>query len=106
MQSGGKIMVRVREVRNWKSDWKGDGKSVQKHVRLTIADTGTGMSFETRQHMFEPFFTTKSNTGTGLGLWVSAEILANHRASTHVRSSQRQDRHGTVISIVFPDVAA
>ena len=110
MQSGGKIMVRVREVRNWKSDWKsdgkGDGKSVQKHVRLTIADTGTGMSSETRQHMFEPFFTTKSNTGTGLGLWVSAEILANHRASTHVRSSQRPDRHGTVISIVFPDVAA
>ena len=106
MQSGGKIMVRVREVRNWKSDGKGDGKSLQKHVRLTIADTGTGMSSETRLHMFEPFFTTKSNTGTGLGLWVSAEILANHRASTHVRSSQTPDRHGTVISIVFPDVAA
>jgi signal transduction histidine kinase len=56
--------------------------------------------------MFEPFFTTKSNTGTGLGLWVSAEILANHRASTRVRSSQKPGSHGTVITISFPDVEA
>src|SRR6476646_1019466 len=110
MQNGGKIMVRVREVRDWKSDWKSDSNSGgtsdsnsgNKHVRLTIADTGAGMSKETQRHMFEPFFTTKSNTGTDLGLWVSAEILANHRARTRVRSSQDPQRHGTVISITFP----
>jgi signal transduction histidine kinase len=77
-------------------------KTARRYVRLTIADTGIGMTPETRQHMFEPFFTTKNVTGTGLGLWVSAEILANHRAITRVRSSQNPDCHGTVISISFP----
>ena len=91
---GGKIIIRLREGHNLKTS--------QPYVRLTVADTGIGMSPETRQHMFEPFFTTKAVTGTGLGLWVSAEILANHRAITRVRSSQNPDCHGTVISISFP----
>jgi len=91
---GGKITVRVREIRSPK-----DGRN---YVRLTIADTGCGMAQETQRHMFEPFFTTKSNTGTGLGLWVSAEILENHHAITRVRSTQHPERHGTVISIAFP----
>ena len=91
---GGKVVVRVREGR--------DVKTGQACVRLTIADSGIGMAKETRQHMFDPFFTTKSVTGTGLGLWVSAEIITNHRAITRVRSSQDAEHHGTVISISFP----
>ncbi len=91
---GGKIIIRLREGHNLTTS--------QPYVRLTVADTGIGMSPETRQRMFEAFFTTKAVTGTGLGLWVSAEILANHRAITRVRSSQDPDCHGTVISISFP----
>jgi signal transduction histidine kinase len=53
--------------------------------------------------MFEAFFTTKSITGTGLGLWVSAEIIENHHAAIRVRSTQDAKRHGTAISISFPE---
>jgi PAS domain S-box-containing protein len=89
-----RILVRVREATN------GHG---ERRVILTIADTGSGMSQETRRRMFEAFFTTKSITGTGLGLWVSAEIIRNHHATIQVRSAQAAKRHGTVISISFPE---
>jgi signal transduction histidine kinase len=110
--AGGKIIIRLREghaLPNENDLREGNDrpeannlKTARRYVRLTIADTGIGMAPETRQRMFEAFFTTKSVTGTGLGLWVSAEILANHRAITRVRSSQNPDCHGTVISISFP----
>ena len=63
------------------------------------------MSPAVQRRIFEPFFTTKEATGTGLGLWVSAEILNKHRATTQVRSrvpSFRGDTSGTVFSIFFP----
>ena len=91
------IVIRLRAARSL---------SGREGVRVTVADTGSGMSPETRRHIFEPFFTTKSATGTGLGLWVSSEILQNHSASVRVRSSQSPEFHGTVFSIFFPEHAA
>ena len=44
------------------------------------------MSDSVRKRIFEPFFTTKEVSGTGLGLWVSGEILAKHQATLQVRS--------------------
>ncbi len=94
---GDRIVIRLRD------SYACDGKQ---GVRVIIADTGVGMSAETRRRLFEPFFTTKSATGTGLGLWVSSDILQNHRARVRVRSRQSNDRHGTVFSIFFPLNAA
>jgi PAS domain S-box-containing protein len=92
--AGGKIIVRERNATDWRSGEHG--------VRITIADTGHGMSPQTRKMIFDPFFTTKGITGTGLGLWVSAEILSKHHAKVFIRSRQKQPGQGTVFSIFFP----
>ncbi len=79
MPNGGKIYLSVRASQAWYQP------EVQ-GVRITIADTGCGMTEAVRQRIFEPFFTTKEITGTGLGLWISSEIIAKHQGTVKVRS--------------------
>ena len=93
-QKGGRILLRKREAHH---PVTGDAG-----IRITIADTGSGMSEETKQRIFEPFFTTKEVTGTGLGLWISHSIVEKHEGSIRVRSSQCTEHHGTVFSLFFP----
>ena len=68
-------------------------------VRLTIADSGVGIANEHRKRIFEPFFTTKKSFGTGLGLWVSSELVKKHDGRIRVRS---QAGKGTVVTIWLP----
>ena len=68
-------------------------------VRLTLADTGTGMSPDLVRKVFEAFFTTKELGGTGLGLWLSKSIVDNHRGRLSVRSRLG---HGTVFTLFLP----
>jgi PAS domain S-box-containing protein len=70
-------------------------------IRVSVADTGCGISQESRRHIFEPFYTTKEATGTGLGLWVSEQIIRKHNGSVRVRSRVAGPT-GTVFSIFFP----
>ena len=74
-------------------------------IRLFVADNGCGMTEATRQRIFEPFFTTKETTGTGLGLWVSSEIIAKHNATVRVRSRAAEGAAGggTVFMLFFPE---
>jgi len=71
-------------------------------IRVTVADTGSGIPQTLRKQIFEPFVTTKGETGTGLGLWVSAEILRKHDGHLSYRSSTREGRSGTAFSIFLP----
>jgi len=99
MSGDGLLRIRVR---------KATLKGVE-GVRVTVADTGMGMSEEVRQRIFEPFYTTKEATGTGLGLWVSAEIVEKHQGVLSLRSRQGTEYaswSGTVFSIFFPRQAA
>jgi PAS domain S-box-containing protein len=88
MKSHGKLIVRTRIT--------GDGQS----VRITVADTGSGIDPAVRRRIFEPFFTTKA-TGTGLGLWVTAEIVRKHQGTLKIRSRHTQPS-GTVVSVTIP----
>ncbi len=47
-------------------------------LRITIEDDGPGIPPEVLSRIFEPFFTTKKDIGTGLGLWVTKEIIERH----------------------------
>ena len=58
-----------------------------------------------RQRLFEAFFTTKGATGTGLGLWVSHEIIQKHHGKVHVRSrvADGSGPSGSVFQMFVPD---
>jgi signal transduction histidine kinase len=89
MEKNGKLFLRVRQALV---------KGVC-GVRVTVADTGSGISPETKRNLFQPFYTTKDETGTGLGLWVTSGILQKHRATMKVRSRVNE---GAVFSLFIP----
>ena len=95
---GGRLLLRSRGGTNWKNGQKG--------LVLTVADTGMGMPAKVQKKVFEAFYTTKGIGGTGLGLWVSQEIVARHGGSLRVRSCQKEGRSGTVFTLFLPFDAA
>jgi PAS domain S-box-containing protein len=98
MSAGGRLAVRARRSRDWSNPQRTG-------IRFQIADTGSGMKPGVREHIFEPFFTTKEATGTGLGLWVSSEIVAKHKGKIRVRSRSAAlgGPSGTIFELFFPD---
>jgi signal transduction histidine kinase len=90
----GILSVRTRLGTNWKTQQQG--------IVITVADNGTGMSAATRAKLFNPFFTTKGLTGTGLGLWLSREIVDRHQGTLRVKSCQSPSHHGTVFNLFLP----
>ncbi len=76
--------------------------SGQPCVRITVADNGTGIDAATLPRIFEPLFTTRESVGSGLGLWVSKQILDKHHGSIHVRTRTDGAHRGTTFSVVIP----
>ncbi|HZU09802.1 MAG TPA: ATP-binding protein [Pseudacidobacterium sp.] len=103
MPGPGTLTLSVRRSHSWRDP------SIR-GVRISVADTGCGMPDDVRTRIFEPFFTTKEATGTGLGLWVSAEVIQKHRGEIRIRSRVMNDNHpgrqpGTIFMIFFPQSA-
>jgi PAS domain S-box-containing protein len=95
MRQGGSLLLRTRDATDWKTGHSG--------VRIIVADTGHGMPEEVKQRIFEPFYTTKEMNGTGLGLWISHEIVSRHHGSLTLRSSEKPGWNGSVFSLFLPD---
>jgi signal transduction histidine kinase len=91
----GRILIRVSAAHEYAGEKRAG-------VRLTVCDNGPGIAFEVRQKLFEPFFTTKRDVGTGLGLWVTSNILSKHNGTIRVRSSVTSGKSWTVFSVFLP----
>lgn len=91
---GGRLLLRSRESTHWPTGRRG--------ITLTIADTGTGVSPQIISSIFQAFYTTKGEGGTGLGLWVSKEIVDRHQGILRVRSRHGSSQSGTVFTLFLP----
>src|SRR2546421_5662012 len=90
---GGKLIIKTQQV------LASDG--LHGWVKLSVADTGSGIARDLQKSMFEPFVSTKGEKGTGLGLWIVKGIVENHNGRIRVRSRAGK---GTVFSLTFPVV--
>jgi signal transduction histidine kinase len=97
--NSGRITVRIRDA----SDWRDRNL---RGVRISVADSGSGIGIGDHKKIFEPFYTTKKDTGTGLGLWLSKDIVKRHGGSISARSSHSPGRKcRTVFSVFVPTEA-
>jgi PAS domain S-box-containing protein len=101
MPDGGELTFGIESVRlDEEACRRCPGTSPGEHVRLTIKDTGCGISDDVMTRIFEPFFTTKERgKGTGMGLAMVYGIVENHGGGIRVDS---RVGHGTTFEIYLP----
>ena len=93
-KAGGAAEIRVTV------DYRPRRAGAPRAARLTVSDTGAGMTEETRRRIFEPFFTTKArDRGTGLGL---ATVAARVRTAGGTVACDSQRGRGTTFTIELP----
>ena len=95
MPTGGTITVRGENLPNWRDD-----EVAGDYVRLSVIDSGTGMTEDVRARVFEPFFTTKDvGKGSGLGL---AQVYGFVKQSRGTVSIDSELGRGTTIALYLP----
>lgn len=96
MPDGGVLTLRTRSA----APRAGEGDSaVGRCALVEVADTGVGMSEDTRRRCLEPFFTTKGERGTGLGLAMVYGVAQRHGADIDIESVVGS---GTTVCLSFP----
>jgi signal transduction histidine kinase len=93
MPNGGELHLRVSTV----------SKCGVQFARLTIADSGGGIPPEIRSNLFSQFFTTKGSRGTGLGLWLTRDIMRRNGGNLRFRSRTIKPS-GTAFAMYLPVV--
>jgi PAS domain S-box-containing protein len=95
MRPEGRMRIKISPAHEWSG-------SMRPGVRFTILDNGPGIPPEQLRKIFEPFYTTKKDVGTGLGLWLTQNLVRKHKGTILVRSATDPVRCGTAFSIFFP----
>ncbi len=88
--------ITLRAYSSW--DWRRERPG----LRVVVADNGPGIPADVRPNIFEPFYTTKGESGTGLGLWITSEILRKYDATMRLRTCTQPHFSGTCFSVFFP----
>jgi signal transduction histidine kinase len=88
MSNGGTLCLRVRAAVNG--------------LNIEVSDTGPGVPSEVQQKILKPFFTTKGRNGTGLGLTISAEIIARHGGTLNFDTVTDPLSSGTCFKFFLP----
>jgi signal transduction histidine kinase len=92
MARGGKLSIAIAQ----------SAKTERDGLKIVVNDTGHGISREHLGKVFEPFFTTKGNLGTGIGLWVTRQLVERHGGHISISSSTEPGNSGTIVMIDLP----
>ncbi len=95
VEHNGEISIVVSANKNW-------GATMMPGMRVTVIDNGPGIKPGLRKRIFEPFFTTKKDVGTGLGLWVTRNLVEKHGGAVHIHSRTTPGKSYTAFSIFLP----
>ena len=87
------------EAMNGQGEIQIEGRIKERHLVVSLQDTGPGMEPEVVEQIFDPFFTTKGKKGTGLGLSIVQTIVQAHRGT--IACSSELDR-GTTFTLGLP----
>jgi signal transduction histidine kinase len=90
MPQGGQLILRIRKGRRCK-------------VWVTVADRGHGIPRDVKHRLGELLFTSKGESGTGLGLWITYQLIAKYGGTIRVYSSTRPHSAGSVFRVCFSD---
>lgn len=80
-----------------------DCLTMRQGVRFVFSDSGGGIPPDSLSHIFDAFYTTKDLKGSGIGLWLTSEIVAKHRGRLRVRSRINGLFRGTLFDIFLPE---
>jgi PAS domain S-box-containing protein len=92
MPNGGLLQVSIRTL----ISSAGDG------IQVVVRDSGIGIRSDHLGRIFEPFFTTKGDLGTGIGLWVTKQLVEKRGGQISVASNTEPGKSGTAVSLFVP----
>jgi two-component system NtrC family sensor kinase len=92
--SGGTLCIRCIDTT--------DSETSRKGVRFVFSDSGSGISNDELSRIFDAFYTTKGLKGSGIGLWLTSEVIAKHRGRIRTRSRTAGPYRGTLFDVFLP----